>query len=126
MIKNNYGHELILDLHKCDISTFTRKSIRKYLKELCQLIKMERCDLHWWDYLGVPNEEYQKLPTHLKGISVVQFISTSTIVLHTLDDLGEIFINIFSCKDFNADEALYFSANWFKGNIKRYNRVERG
>ena len=49
-----FGQELILDLHSCDNLTFTRKSIRKYLVELCKLIDMEREDLHWWDYFNQP------------------------------------------------------------------------
>lgn len=54
-----YGKELILDLHECDPLTFTRMSIGNYFKELCILIDMERCDLHWWDDYGVPPEEHQ-------------------------------------------------------------------
>ena len=44
-----YGKELIIDLHKCDPTTFTRKSIRMYFKDLCVLIDMDRCKLCWWD-----------------------------------------------------------------------------
>lgn len=77
---------------------------------------MKREDLHWWDYKGYP-EEKKKAPPHLKGTSVVQFIQTSTIVIHTLDDLRTAHINIFSCKDFNTDDAADFTAGYFGGKI---------
>ena len=38
----NYGKETILDIHNCDAEQFTRKSIRKYFIELCDLIDMQR------------------------------------------------------------------------------------
>ena len=48
-VNGDYGKEIILDLHECDPSTFTRESIGKYFKYLCLIIDMEACDLHWWD-----------------------------------------------------------------------------
>jgi len=111
-----YGIELILDLHNCDPSTFTRKSIASYFEELCKLIDMERCDLYFWDYEN-ELEEYEKAEDHLKGISAVQFIMTSNITIHTLDVLKKVFINIFTCKDFNREEAEIFTRKWFKGRV---------
>ena len=49
-----YGCELILDLHGCDARLFTRAAIEQFCEELCVLIDMERCDLHFWDDLDVP------------------------------------------------------------------------
>uniref|UniRef100_A0A6H1Z9Q3 Putative S-adenosylmethionine decarboxylase n=1 Tax=viral metagenome TaxID=1070528 RepID=A0A6H1Z9Q3_9ZZZZ len=126
MQNGDYGKELIIDLHECDISTFTRKSIRNYLKQLCdEIIFMERADFHWWDYHGMSGKEYRKIPAHLKGISAVQFIMTSTIAIHTLDDLQKVFINIFSCKDFDTDAARYFTQKWFKGQLNHWEVVRR-
>lgn len=107
-----YGMELLLDLHKCNCEQFTRLSIEKYFEDLCELIDMERCDLHFWDDVGVAKEEQQTDPK-TKGTSAVQFILTSTVVIHTLDLMGAAYINIFSCKDFDAKEAAEFTAQWF-------------
>lgn len=109
---NPYGQELILDLHDCDASRFSRPAIEKFFTELCQLIEMERCDLHFWDDIGVPEEEQQTHPK-TKGTSAVQFILTSTIVIHTLDLMKAVYVNIFSCKEFDTDEAAKFTAKWF-------------
>lgn len=119
-----YGKELIIDLHNCDNSTFTRKSIRKYFKELCKNIDMKAEKLCWWDDYGLEPELQQTLP-HTKGTSAVQFILTSNITIHTLDLLANVYINIFSCKDFDAEKALKFSADWFKGKIVNSQVIER-
>ena len=112
----DYGKELILDLHNCNVDQFTRKHIKKYFIKLCNLINMEREDLHFWDYAG-QKKEYKKAPDHLKGTSAIQFISTSNITIHTLDKLQKVFVNIFSCKDFDENDVSQFTQTWFNGII---------
>lgn len=119
-----YGKELILDIHNCDIKNFTRAAIKRYLISLCNKIDMHREDLHWWDYEG-QSEEYEKAPDHLKGVSCIQFISTSSIVLHSLDVLKTIYLNIFSCKDFNVEEVVRFSEQYFSGKVVNKTVVNR-
>ncbi len=119
-----YGKELILDIHNCDSSTFTRKSIRNFFKKLCDLIEMKRSRLVWWDDYGVPPEERETEP-HLKGTSAVQFIETSNIVIHTLDILESVYLNIFSCKDFDTNVAKEFSQEWFRGKVVNSHVIER-
>lgn len=109
----SYGIELILDLHECESSRFTRRDIERLCIELCELIDMERCDLHFWDDVGVPEDEKQTDPK-TKGTSAVQFILTSSIVIHTLDLMRVVYVNIFSCKEFDTNEAAQFTAEWFK------------
>ena len=107
-----YGYELILDLHACDATKFNRDAIERFCTGLCELIDMERCDLHFWDDYGVPEDERQTEPK-TKGTSAVQFILTSTIVIHTLDLMEAAYVNIFSCKEFDANTAARYSAKWF-------------
>ena len=121
---NEYGKELILDIHNCNPSTFNRKSIRKYFKELCKLIDMERGKLCWWDDLYTPEGEKETEP-HLVGTSAVQFIKTSNITIHALDILKRVYLNIFSCKDFDGQIVLQFSEKWFKGNAANKKIVRR-
>ena len=121
---NSYGTELILDIHNCNVTLFTRSGIEKYLKELCNLIEMEREDLHFWDYENEP-EEYEIAADHLKGISCVQFIKTSNITIHSLDILKKIFINIFSCKDFDVNIVSNHSVEYFGGTIANIKRISR-
>ena len=109
---NDYGMELVLDLHGCDPTTFTRETIELYFSGLCRLIDMERCELHFWDDRDVPEAERQTAPK-TKGTSAVQFILTSSVVIHTLDLLEAVYLNIFSCKRFDAELATKFSAEAF-------------
>ena len=121
-----YGKELVLDIHNCDISKFNRKDIEVFLVDLCDnVIDMERADLHWWDYAEDGPEEYAAAPPHLKGTSCTQFIMTSTIVVHSLEVLEKVFINIFSCKDFDVEEAEKFTADYFGGNVANRAGVDR-
>ena len=120
----SYGKELIIDIHKCQIEVFTRVQIEMYFTLLCDRINMKREDLHFWDYEG-DQEGYDEAPAHLKGISAVQFISTSNITVHTLDDLKTVYINVFSCKDFDEKEVLVLSSKFFNGKIVNVQRVTR-
>lgn len=119
-----YGSELILDLHDCNPATFTRDHLEKYFTELCDLIDMTKCEVHFWDDVGVPEEEQQTEP-HTKGTSAVCFILTSTIVVHTLDLLKAVYVNIFSCKDFDPEVAAKFTAEWFEAGSCRPTFVQR-
>ena len=122
-----YGKELIIDLKNCDVSKFTREAIEEYMIGLCDLIDMERSDLHFWDDIGVPQEERQTSP-HTKGTSAIQFILTSNITIHTLDLVGEVYVNIHSCKEFSDFYALQFTRDFFAGELQSGSplSVERG
>lgn len=119
-----YGKELILDLHDCDPTTFTRESISKFFTTLCELIDMETCDLHFWDDVGVSESEQQTDP-RTKGTSAIQFILTSNVTIHTLDILKRVYLNIFSCKDFHADMAIACAAQWFNGTLVNHQVIDR-
>jgi len=120
-----FGKELILDLQECNPAHFTRRAIEDYLRTLCaKIIHMVREDLYFWDYLSDP-EAYDQEPDHLKGISAIQFIRTSNITIHTLDELKSVYINIFSCKDFDAGRAAAYSAEFFAGTIIQQKVISR-
>ena len=117
-MKKNYGIELILDMHKCDTSTFTKENLSKYFIELCKLIDM-KCHgepLFWHDDSNRP---------HLRGISGIQFIETSNIVVHALELLETVFVNIFSCKEFDTKVAEDFTKKFFKAKEVSSRVIER-
>ena len=119
-----YGMELALDLHHCDPKTFTRKSIKEFIETLCIRIGVERGDLHFWDYEGFP-EEYEAAPDRLKGTSVVQFILTSSVVIHTLDVLCKAYLNVFSCDEFDPRVVAELAESHFRGDIVSRTRIDR-
>lgn len=110
-----YGKEMILDLHSCNKDLMNKETLEIYFKELCNLIDMERVKTEYWiEDEGMDRAEYDANP-HLQGVSGVQFIKTSSIVVHTITGLGNVYINIFSCKDFDARLAEGFSIGFFDG-----------
>ena len=119
-----YGYELVLDLHDCNPEKFNRPDIGRYFTELCRRISMEKCEVHFWDDVGVPREERQTSP-QTKGTSAVCFILTSTIVVHTLDLLGAVYVNIFSCKSFDPEVATEFTKEWFEAGSCKSTFLDR-
>lgn len=119
-----YGYELIMDLHGCDVGKFNRTSLDEYFEKLCKAIDMQKCERYFWDDVGLPPEEQQTSP-HTKGSSAVQFILTSSIVIHTLDLLEAVYVNIFSCKEFDEKIAEEITKKWFGANGCRTHFIER-
>lgn len=119
-----YGKELILDLHYCNVHTMTRTSIARYFAHVVESIDMEACDCHFWDDEDTPPEEQQTDPKTI-GVSAIQFIITSSIVVHSLTELATVFVNIFSCKPFDADLAARLTVQWFAAQDHTAHVIER-
>lgn len=122
---NTYGYSSIIDVVECDPATFTREHIETFLVELCDAIDMEREELHFWDYEDDP-AGYAAAPAHLRGVSAVQFIKTSSIVVHSLDDLRTVFIDLFSCKHYDPEVVNYVVTQHFAGRIRSSQTFVRG
>lgn len=116
--KGGYGLELVTDLHGCDLSDLSKEKLEKFFIDLCDLIHMKRHGdpIYWEDYSGIP---------HLHGISAVQFIETSTIVCHPIPMKNALYLNIFSCKEFNTDDALEFCRKFWRANNSVHTIVAR-
>ncbi len=119
-----YGYSVGMSVTGCNPQTFTRDSIREFFRVLCKAIDMEPEDLHFWDYEG-DKSGYEQAPAHLRGISAVQFIKTSTIIVHALDELQAVFIDLFSCKEFDYEVVEDLIAQHFQGEIVAVDTFER-
>lgn len=117
----NYGQELIIDLHECTNATMG-VDIQAFCEELVELVGMQAENFHIW--ASKPDEE--KDPK-LFGVSAVQFIFTSNITVHVLPLLqkGSVYLNLFSCKSFDAEIAVKFVKQYFESNKCRSQVVER-
>jgi len=101
-----FGTELLLNLYECDLKVM--KSKRKLLEfpvELCKIIKMNICGKAIIRRTG---------KEHLYGYSLIQFIETSSITIHTCDQIKETYLDIFSCKPYNAKVVIDFTKKFFK------------
>lgn len=123
--QQTYGFEVIIDLAKADVAKFTRPALNKFLDELCiDILEVQPEDRHFWDDEGLPPEQCQTDPK-TKGTTVVQFLLTSNVTIHTLDLLQAVYINIFVCREFDIDKAVKFSQKFFNANITKVTVVER-
>jgi len=112
-MRKTFGYELILDLEQCDKNIISSRSkLKKYVDTLCELIQMEKYGKTLLPYFG-EREEYTK------GYSLVQLIETSSIVGHFSDYWATAYINIFSCKEYDADLAKKFTKEYFAAKRMR-------
>lgn len=56
---------------------------------------------------------YSGLLPEDRGITGVVIIAESHISVHTFAEKGYVFLDIFSCKNFDVKAAIDFSTNWF-------------
>lgn len=61
----------------------------------------------------------------LEGISAMQFIETSSITVHCDEVDDRVFIDIFSCKEFNPKTATDFSYQYFNAQSVDVKFIER-
>lgn len=102
-----WGYHLILDCSGVNENVSDPKQIRKMITALVKRIKMKA--------VGEPIIKFLKegVP-HLQGYSCLQLIETSSITMH-LNDAPEssAYIDIFSCKDFKAEDAISVVEEYF-------------
>ena len=112
--KENYGRQVIINLHSVDRDKFSVESLRHYAEQLCDEIGMQRGPMHVW---GNNKQLGKDHDPKADGLSVVQFLYQSSIVVHAPDELEKVFVTIFSCKEFDPEKAKKFTLKWFGGKI---------
>ena len=113
-----YGIELLLDLKGCDLSDLSQAKLTEFFVKLCEQIGMVRHGdpVFWEDHSGIP---------HLHGTSAIQFIQTSNVVAHPLPLLKSVYLNIFSCKTFDTEDATQFCKEFWQAESVVYHVVTR-
>jgi S-adenosylmethionine/arginine decarboxylase-like enzyme len=61
----------------------------------------------------------------IDGISCVQFLHSSSITLHAIDELNKVFINVFSCEKFDAEMVKQFALDNVGGVLVTYHNYRR-
>ena len=106
-IEKVFGQELTLDLYDCTPETIrSKEKILEFSEKLCDLIEMKR--------YGTPFcERFAEHSEIAAGYSLAQMIETSLVSGHFSEFLNRAYINIFSCKDFDAEKAKKFTQEFF-------------
>jgi S-adenosylmethionine/arginine decarboxylase-like enzyme len=94
------------------------EAIKRYIIELCELIDMKR--------FGEPVVVRFGADIRVQGYSAVQLIETSCVSGHFAEDSNSIYMDIFSCKWYDQEEAVKFTKKFFKAKRSEFNVVLRG
>jgi S-adenosylmethionine/arginine decarboxylase-like enzyme len=110
-----WGYHLILDCGGCDSAMMSDyDNVDTWIRRLVKDIDMQP--------IGEPRIEYTAAEFPDKaGFTVVQVIVTSSIVAHFVDGLGQIYLDVFSCKEFSHEVVEQSIREHFKSNaIRKY------
>ena len=94
-----YGMEVILDCYGCNRKLFYKKHLKRYFKGLVEEIDMQAADRYFF--------------RESTGLCAIQFIETSNITVHCHNKLKRLYVNIFSCKEFDAYDAKIYTDDFF-------------
>ena len=113
-----WGLATSVDVRGCDPEIIRdADKIRQFVEELCELIGMRR----YGECRVVHFGEDEKVA----GYSMVQLIETSLISGHFANASNTAYIDIFSCRYYNPDDAVDFTVKFFRGRDCRRNTVLR-
>ena len=105
--KHFWGRHLILDVAECDMALIGDQDyLKRWVKALVQDIDMVA--------YGEPQVvHFGHGEIHLAGNTVVQLIETSNIIAHFCDEKGDLYLDVFSCKDFDPAIVVQNIEKWF-------------
>lgn len=114
----SWGKLTSIDLKNCDLGLMTSKfAIQIYVDRLCELINMKKHGDTIIENFGEHKE--------VAGYSIVQLIETSSITGHFVNDTRNIYIDIFSCGDYDSDLAADCTSKYFEAKSCKINVLER-
>ena len=115
-----WGQHLILDFNGCPKELLAdEENILNWSKELVQAIDMVA--------YGEPIIEHFAAHSHeAAGYTLLQMIETSNIAAHFAENIGQVYIDVFSCKAFDVEIALGICKNYFKPTQANMHNLERG
>jgi S-adenosylmethionine decarboxylase len=115
-----FGPHITLDLKGCPKETLSNYNLHfDYLKNLPELIHMTPITQPYvFPYSGLVPED--------KGITGIVIIAESHISVHSFEEKGYCFIDIFSCKDMDVERAIEITLDMFKPESYEINMVKRG
>ena len=104
-----WGIASSIDIYDCDPATIRdAEAIRRFVRELCELIEMKRFGETQVVHFG----EDEKVA----GYSMVQLIETSLISAHFANLTNTTYLDVFSCKPYDSEVVADFACKFFGGS----------
>lgn len=102
-----WGYHAMIDVHGCDKDAITSaETVRAFVKELVQAIDMTA--------YGEPIiVDFANHDPNKGGFTLVQLIETSNICAHFVSSTGDAYFDVFSCKEFQAYDAVKVVQKYF-------------
>lgn len=115
-----WGQHLVLDLNGCPRELLADKdNILSWNAELVEAISMVA--------YGDPIVEHFATHSHdAAGYTLLQMIETSNIAAHFAENIGQVYIDVFSCKEFDAQDAIDVCKKYFQPSQMNRNDMKRG
>ena len=119
-MEDAFGPHITLDLKGCPKDILSNYQLHfEYLKNIPELIQMTPITQPYvFPYEGLVPED--------KGITGIVIIAESHISVHSFEDKGYCFIDIFSCKPLDYERAIRLTKEIFQPKDCDVKVVERG
>lgn len=113
----SWGYHLIAQFSGCNIEKITSKeNVENFSKALVEAIDMVAYGEPQVVNFGTGNKE---------GFTLVQLIETSNICAHFCNEDGSVYLDVFSCKEFEPEIAMDVFATFFEPELEEYDYIER-
>jgi len=112
--KGSWGYHLTIDAGSCDHDAIrSKETIAAFTKELVNKIDMVAYGKPRIVMFGEGNK---------KGYTLIQLIETSNIAAHFVEETDDVYLDIFSCKEFVLKDAIAVFKKYFnpKTMVKHY------
>ena len=119
-MEESFGPHITIDLKGCPKEILSDYSLHfNFLKMLPSLVDMTPITQPYvFPYSGLIPED--------KGITGIVIIAESHLSVHSFEEKGYSFVDIFSCKDFDIEKAIEIIIDIFKPESYDLNIVKRG
>lgn len=106
-LEKAWGLSTQIDLYDCDPERIrSRDDIEQFTHTLCKMLGVEMFGPTQIVRFGNHPEVY--------GYSMVQLIQTSLVSAHFAEDTNAVYLDVFSCKYYDASEAVQYAQDFFK------------
>lgn len=113
-----WGLSTCVDVYGCDPESIrSQEGIGRFTHALCDLLGVKR--------FGDTQVVRFGADPHVYGYSMVQLIETSLVSAHFAEESNAVYLDVFSCRWYDAEAAGEFARTFFRGERVRVRSCRR-